>query len=134
MRHSLLLLAVTTTAFFISTSIATLIAYLLLVPRITLSPVPLAVPPSYFDIGKSPEQIRAEAEQQERLQIKAEDEEFVGSPLSLSADNDQAGSAAGTVTVGASQLSTSASVISGTEDEGNDTEDSGSAVEVGHEG
>ena len=129
MRHSLLLLAVTTVAFFIATSIATIAAYLFFAPAIKFSPTPFTVPLSYTDIGKPPNQIKAEGERQQRLQIKAEDEDFMSSPLSLSADGEQGGSATGTVT--ASQISGPASVISGTEDEDDDSEDSGSAVDVG---
>lgn len=131
MRHSLLLLAITTVAFFIATSIVAIAAYLFFAPAIRFSPVPLAVPPSYSDIGKTPDQIQAEGERRRRLQIKGEDEEFVSSPLSVSADNGQGSTVTGTATASASQRSGSASVVSGIEDEYGAADDSGSEVDVG---
>lgn len=113
MNHSLLLLALTSASFFVATSLATIGAYLYFSPSIKFAPVPLAVPPSYSDIGtpgngyredNDAKAIKADDESTGLglLQIKEEEDDdvFVASPSVTGSEITATGSGSGSVIVG----------------------------------
>lgn len=133
-KHSLLLLAGTTAAFFVATSFATLAAYLYFAPSLKFSPTPL--PLSSSSESEPLKAIKPE-DGEAVLRIKAEDEDFdEGSSYTYTYD-DETGSAGPS---GQAQASGSGgglgvetgpstgSVVSAAED---DSEGSGSEVDVG---
>lgn len=117
MNHSLLLLALTSASFFVATSLATIGAYLYFSPSIKFAPVPLAVPPSYSDIGTPGNGYRADDDAKAikaddestglgLLQIKEEEDDdndgdvLVASPSVTGSELTATGSGSGSVIVG----------------------------------
>lgn len=143
MRHDLLLLLLTSIAFFIATSLATIAAYLFFAPAIKFSPTPLAVPPAYSDIGAPPSDgkgkaraIKAEEQDVDAaysrlLQFRQEGEDLIASPLSTSQVTTEEGTATGDTGTGTVTETGSGSVVTDDEGEEESGSDSGSEVDLG---